>query len=79
MRAIFNNTLHLNKTAVNVPFMIEQTPIGIVTEVNEETYTVEIWDKFVGCELMNGNVSAVYFSDKEQYTYDEFIKLVHKT
>jgi hypothetical protein len=78
VKAQFNNTLKLNKTAINAPFMIEQTPIGVVLDVTEETFTVEIWDKYCSYEFNKKpyHIHGVYLSTKEQNTYDELMKML---
>lgn len=77
MKVTFSNTLHLTKDSIGIPFMIENSfPIGMVTDINNDTYTVEIWDRCVGMELKDDEPFGVYLSTKEQYTYDEFMKIV---
>jgi hypothetical protein len=76
VKATFKNTLHVPVGTKNIPFMIEQTPIGIVTDTTDEDIFVEIWDKYVGWEMQDNNTVGLYLSEKEQYTYDEFMKLM---
>ena len=78
MKVIFNNTLKLNKTAINVPFKIEQTPIGVILDVNEDCFTVEIWDKYCGYEFYKqpNIIDGVYLSSKEQYTRNELDEII---
>lgn len=68
MKAQFNNTLKLDKTAINAPFMIEETPIGVILDVNEESFTVEIWDRYCGYEFFKQPrvITSVYLSTTEQ-------------
>lgn len=68
MKARFNNTLKLDKSAINVPFMIEQTPIGVVLDVNDDFFTVEIFDRYCGYEFLKQpqHISSVYLSTNEQ-------------
>jgi hypothetical protein len=78
MKATFENTLHLTEQAIGLPFMIEETIIGNITEVNEDYYCVEIWDRYIGMELKDKKPFGVYLSTKEQHTYSEFMELVSK-
>jgi hypothetical protein len=67
MKAIFTNTLNLNESVIGMPFMIEDKSIGVVTEVNSDTFTCEIWDKFCGYEFFkHGKIVSFYLSSKEQ-------------
>lgn len=78
MKVVFNNTLKLNKTAINAPFKIEQTPIGVILDVNEDCFTVEIWDKYCGYEFCKqpNIINNVYLSSKEQYTQNELDEII---
>lgn len=72
MKAIFENNYNFTEAQVNIPFIIGKTPIGVVYEVNKDTFTVQIFDKFIGLEVCNNIIDTIYLSEKEQMSYDEF-------
>ncbi len=61
---MFENTLKLNESAVNAPFVIYSHPIGIITEVTEEFFTAEIWDKYFGVEFLSSRRVGCVYLDK---------------
>lgn len=77
MIAIFENKYNLDETQINMPFIIGSTPIGVIFEVNEQSFKVNIFDRYVGFELdglNNPNIVAMYLSEKEQRSYDEVME-----
>ena len=58
MKATFTNNLKLDKSAIGIPFQIEETPIGVIIDVNEDTFTVEIWEKYCGYEFFKKRYSC---------------------
>lgn len=76
MKVIFENKLFLTEQQLDKPFMIEGTPVGIIKEVNEENFTVEIWNRFIGVEFIgsmfegNQEINAVYLSKEKQNSFD---------
>lgn len=77
MKAEFENTLNFDKSAIGIPFMIQETPIGVIIEVNEKTFICEIWDRYCGYEFFNfGKPISFYLSDKEQMSNEEKDKLM---
>jgi len=79
MKAVFENRHHLTEESLNMPFMIEESPVGIITEVNEETFTVHIFDRNIGVEVLDDKICAVYLSQKEQITSEKFNCLRNKS
>ncbi len=78
MKVIFENKLYLTEKQIDCPFMIEETPIGIITEVNANNFTVEVWDRFIGIEFIGNSfdgkeINAVYLSKTKQNSF-EWIK-----
>jgi len=78
MQVKFKNNLYLTEKSLNIPFLIEESTIGYISEIAEDSYTVEIFDRFLGCEILDGVVSAVYLSANEQLLGSEFMKALHK-
>ena len=75
MKAEFENTLELNKSAIGIPFIVEETPIGVVLDVNEKTFICEIFDKYCGYEFFKlGEPIGLYLSGKEQMSLEEIKK-----
>lgn len=72
MKVVFENKFEFTEAQINIPFIVGQTPIGIVYEVNKDTFTVQIFDKFIGLEIRDNNIDAIYLSEKEQISYKEF-------
>jgi len=79
MKVIFENKYEFTEAQVNIPFMLENTPIGIVYEVTKDTFTVQIFDKYIGLEIRNNNADVIYLSTKEQISYEEFKKRQEKS
>ena len=75
MKVIFENKFEFTEAQINIPFIIGKTPIGIVYEVNKDTFTVEIFDRFIGLEICNNIADAIYLSETEQISYKEFKKI----
>lgn len=75
MKVVFENIFEFTEAQVNIPFMLESTPIGIVYEVTQDTFTVQIFDEFIGLEIRNNNADAIYLSTKEQLSYEQFKKM----
>lgn len=74
MKVIFENKYNFTEAQINIPFIVGETPIGVVYEVDKDTFTVNIFDRFIGLEIRDINIDAIYLSDKEQISYEEFIK-----
>jgi hypothetical protein len=67
LKAEFENIFGFDKSAINLPVLIEETPIGVIIDVNDKVVTCEIWEKFCGYEfLKTGNSVSLYLSSKEQ-------------
>jgi hypothetical protein len=70
----FENKYNMTKEQINIPFLIEENPIGMITNVTKSEITVNIFDKFIGFEVknkMNSQIIAMYLSNKEQRSYQE--------
>jgi hypothetical protein len=78
MKVVFENKYEFTEAQVNIPFMLDNTPIGIVYEVTEDIFTVQIFDKYIGLEIRNNNADAIYLSTKEQMSYKDFKKMQEK-
>ena len=50
MKAIFENIYGVTEESINAPFIVDGVPMGIITEANEQTFTILIWDRFIGVE-----------------------------
>jgi len=72
MKAIFENKYEFTEAQINIPFIIGNTPIGIVYEVTKDTFTIQIFDRFVGLEIKDNIVDAIYLSEKEQISFDDY-------
>lgn len=59
MIVYFENDGLYGQSAVNIPVLVNNKPIGFVSEVTEERVTCYLWDRFV---------------DKEQIGYTAFSK-----
>lgn len=44
------NKFGITNEQINIPFMVNNVPIGIVTNATDGEITVLIWDRFVGIE-----------------------------
>ena len=75
MNVIFENKFHLTEESLNMPFMSGNLVVGVISEINEEIFNVMLFDKFIGCEMVNNKVSAVYISHHEQMLWEEFINI----
>lgn len=76
MKVIFENKFNLTKNESDIPFLSGDMPVGVVSEINDDTFTVSIFDRYIGFEMIDGKVCSVYLSHHEQMSYDEF-KIVH--
>ena len=43
----FNNDGTYKQEAVNAPVLVDDKPIGFISEVNEERVTCYLWDRYV--------------------------------
>jgi len=66
MKVIFENKFEFTEDQLNIPFMINEILIGFVSEINNDTFTVNIFDKHIGCEMIDGRCTAIYLSVKQQ-------------
>jgi hypothetical protein len=71
MKAIFENKYNFTEAQINIPFIVGNTPIGVVCEVDKDIFTIQIFDKFIGLEILNNNIDAIYLSEKEQISIEE--------
>lgn len=74
MVVIFENVYNLTEDQIDIPFLIKEVPIGVVEKVTSSEITVNIFDKFIGFEIVsidNPQVTAIYLSDKEQKSYKD--------
>ena len=57
MKAYFNNDGTYTQDAKNAPILVDNIPIGFISEVNQEQVTCYLWDRFVRKVegLRNGN------------------------
>lgn len=79
MKVIFENKYEFTEAQINIPFIVGNTPIGVVYEVTKDTFTVQIFDKHIGLEIRNNNVDAIYLSTREQMSYEDFKKIQEKS
>lgn len=61
MVVYFNNDGSYGQGAVNIPVLVNDKPIGFVSEVTEEHVTCYLWDRFVDVEM-----NVVNITKKEQ-------------
>lgn len=52
MIVYFNNDGSYGQKAVNIPVLVDNKPIGFVSEVTEERVTCYLWDRFVHKEQL---------------------------
>jgi hypothetical protein len=74
MVAKFENKYNMTKDQINIPFLIEEKPIGMITNVTESEITVYIFDRNIGFEVenkTNPKIVSMYLSRKEQRSYQE--------
>jgi hypothetical protein len=70
----FENKYNITEDQINIPFLIEENPIGVITNVTESEITVNIFDRYVGFELnnkVNPQIVTMYLSSKKQRSYQE--------
>lgn len=70
----FENQYNLTEDQVSIPFLVKETPIGVITKVTPLEVTINVFDKFIGFEISsteNPKLDAIYLSDKEQRSYKE--------
>lgn len=79
MKAIFENKFNLTRKSLELPFMSGDLIIGIISEVKDDTFTVLLFDKFIGVEKINNDISAVYISHHEQMSPEEFMNMTKKS
>lgn len=56
MIVYFNNDGLYGQGAVNIPVLVNNVPIGFVSEVTKERVTCYLWDRFVGKEQIGHNM-----------------------
>ena len=61
MKVYFDNNGSYGQSAVNIPVLVNNKPIGFVSEVTEERITCYLWDRFVDVEM-----NVVNITKKEQ-------------
>ena len=61
MKVYFDNDGSYGQNAVHIPVIVNEKPIGFISEVNQERVTCILWDKFVDVEM-----NAVNITKKEQ-------------
>lgn len=47
MRVYFANDGSYDKSAVNIPVIVNNMPVGFVSEVNEGCVTCYLWDRYI--------------------------------
>ena len=85
MKAIFENLYGVTEESINPPFIVQGIPMGIITESNEKTFSVLIWDRFIGAETqsvtvipddliggdVNTHVSAIFLEKDHHYSFSD--------
>lgn len=47
MKIELENIFGINEDQINIPFIVEDVPVGVVTDVTDKMITVLLWDRFV--------------------------------
>ena len=47
MKVYFDNDGSYGQSAVNIPVLVNNKPIGFVSEVTEERVTCYLWDRYI--------------------------------
>ena len=58
MIVYFDNDGLYGQNAVNIPVLVNNKPIGFVSEVNQERVTCYLWDRYVGKDLCAFNIGS---------------------
>lgn len=70
MKLILENIFGLNRNQINIPFVVEDVPMGVVTDVTEEKVSVLLWDKYVTVDKTvdfknsNNEITAIHIKHK---------------
>jgi hypothetical protein len=64
MKVYFDNDGSYGQNAVHIPVIVNEKPIGFVSEVNHECVTCILWDRFVDVEM-----DVINITKKEQNIY----------
>lgn len=60
MKIKLENIFGITKEQINIPLIIEEIPMGVVTDVTNEEVTVLLWDRFITMD------SDINFNNKEE-------------
>lgn len=58
MDIFFKNDGSYGQSAVGIPVLVDYTPVGFVREVNADTVTCSLFDKFIGKEWLVQNLAT---------------------
>lgn len=47
MKIILENTFGIGKDQINIPLVVEDIPMGVVTDVTDENIYILLWDRFI--------------------------------
>lgn len=62
-----SNDLNLPKTALNAPFMVNDRPVGVITDITNEWITCNILDDYLGVEVNKDSIPlSLYLSSNIQ-------------
>lgn len=85
MKATFENLYGMTSESINAPFVVQGVPMGVIENVNEQTFSVLIWDRFIGAEYSHKTnmkdevvvdsiekyVSAIYLEANHNFSFSE--------
>lgn len=74
MKICFDNDGSYDKRAINVPVVMDESPIGYVSDASEDKVTCCIWDRYVNKEQFGFNtttpeqdIASIGIYNKEKY------------
>lgn len=71
MKIILENTFGISKDQINIPLIIEDIPMGVVTDVTDDNIYVLLWDRFL-------TVDNAMNSDESKDSKITAIRIQHK-
>lgn len=71
MKIILENTFGISKDQINIPLIVEDIPMGVVTDVTDDNIYVLLWDRFL-------TVDNAMNSDEPKDSKITAIRIQHK-
>jgi len=64
MNLTIENKFGLTNEQINIPFMVNSVPIGVITNVTDLEINILIWERFIGVEKEFDNILDVNTKSK---------------